>query len=639
MVNKIFIDAGAWNGISVSMFRKHWKNHEEFEIYSFECNPKYRNHFNKLNVNFINKAIWTYDGVVNFYLGNDGRGNDWGSTLIKNKITGNIDPNKPVEVGCIDFSKWIVDNFSKKDYIILKIDVEGAEWEVLPKMMRDGSIDYINELYGEWHVDKVGKTDVELGVMEMNLRKYNLKMRGWCAEKGIIEKNTMLIKYLSYSLMKYVRPIWYFHIIPHNGNNNVWIDYQDLSVIEKKIINYDSGYTNETLNNWDASYQALMKGVVKKTSKNFYTNDIEILPKDIYRFSRKYHKKIWIYLTFFQRILFSNPINELLGLWHTRKVQYIDIFKTYYNYGDYPNYSSKLIHRNPLVSIIIPTYNRYNSLKDLLDDIQKQIYTNYEIIVIDQSNPYKKYFYENLIINCNVIRQEKPSLWKARNKGIIAANSEYILLLDDDSRISSNWIAEHLKCIDYYNSDISSGVSFSTIGERVPENYSFFRWSDQLDTGNVLIKKEVFEKCGLFDEQFEKMRMGDGEFGLRAYLNGFNNISNPLASRIHLKIGKGGLRDMGHWDAFHTKNIFSLRPVPSVFYYWRKYYSNKTALLSCLITIPFSLTPYRYKGSYVGSIVSLLLFVLFLPIILIQVIFSWRKSTNMIKEGSIINNI
>ena len=145
MVNKIFIDAGAWNGISVSMFRKHWKNHEEFEIYSFECNPKYRNHFNKLNVNFINKAIWTYDGVVNFYLGNDGRGNDWGSTLIKNKITGNIDPNKPVEVGCIDFSKWIVDNFSKKDYIILKIDVEGAEWEVLPKMMRDGSIDYINE--------------------------------------------------------------------------------------------------------------------------------------------------------------------------------------------------------------------------------------------------------------------------------------------------------------------------------------------------------------------------------------------------------------------------------------------------------------------------------------------------------------
>ena len=133
--------------------------------------------------------------------------------------------------------------------------------------------------------------------------------------------------------------------------------------------------------------------------------------------------------------------------------------------------------------------------------------------------------------------------------------------------------------------------------------------------------------------------MGDGEFGLRSYLNGFNNVSNRIASRMHLKIGQGGLRDMGHWDAFHTKKIFSLRPVPSVFYYWRKYWSNKTALLSCMMTIPFSLTPYRYKGSYVGAIVSLLLLLLFLPVILIQVICSWRKSTNMINKGAMIDKL
>ena len=36
-----------------------------------------------------------------------------------------------------------------------------------------------------------------------------------------------------------------------------------------------------------------------------------------------------------------------------------------------------------------------------------------------------------------------------------------------------------------------------------------------------------------FDKQFEKMRMGDGEFGVRAYLKGYKNISNPNAYRKH----------------------------------------------------------------------------------------------------------
>ena len=449
----------------------------------------------------------------------------------------------------------------------------------------------------------------------------------------------MLSKYFSYSLMKYVRPIWYFHIMPNNKGNNVWIDYQELSMMEKKMINYDVGYSNKALNNWDASYQALMKGVIKNTSKNINTKDMELLPVDIYRFTRKYHKIVWVYATFFQRILFSNPIDELLGFWHTRKVKNINIFKTYYKYGDYFNYNSILIQTTPLVSIIIPTYNRYNSLRNVLDDIRKQIYTNFEVIVIDQSNSFKEQFYEDFDFNYNVIRQKKPALWKARNDGMKYAKSEYILFLDDDSRISSNWISEHLKCIDYFNADISSGVSISTIGAKVPQNYSFFRWSDQLDTGNVLIKKEVFKKCGLFDKQFERMRMGDGEFGLRAYLNGFKNVSNPKASRIHLKIGQGGLRDMGHWDGFRPTNIFAPRPIASVLYYWRRYWQNDAAIRSCINIIPFSINPYFMKGKRIGYIISIFFFLLLLPIFLIQVLRSWIKSSKMINRGPDIEKI
>ena len=193
--------------------------------------------------------------------------------------------------------------------------------------------------------------------------------------------------------------------------------------------------------------------------------------------------------------------------------------------------------------------------------------------------------------------------------------------------------------MDYFNADISSGVSISMIGAKVPENYSFFRWSDQLDTGNVMIKKKVFTKCGLFDEQFERMRMGDGEFGVRTYLNGLKNVSNPKASRIHLKETKGGLRDMGHWDGFRPKIYFAPRPIPSVLYLYRKYWGNQSALVSLILSIPLSFSPYKLKSQKSGYILSIIIFFIFLPLVIILVIFSWSISSRMLKTGGLISRL
>ena len=143
----------------------------------------------------------------------------------------------------------------------------------------------------------------------------------------------------------------------------------------------------------------------------------------------------------------------------------------------------------------------------------------------------------------------------------------------------------------------------------------------------------------MFDEQFENMRMGDGEFGVRAYLNGFKNISNYKSYRLHLKNELGGLREIGHWDAFRSKKIISPKPIPSVLYYWRKYWGNKSALINCMITIPFSLTNYKNKNNLVSNISSLILFLFIFPIIFLQVIFSWKIASNMISSGPKINKL
>ena len=50
--------------------------------------------------------------------------------------------------------------------------------------------------------------------------------------------------------------------------------------------------------------------------------------------------------------------------------------------------------------------------------------------------------------------------------------------------------------------------------------------------------------------------MGDAEFGLRTFTRGIISVSNPEAYRLHLKISKGGLRQVGSWDTFRPTSFF-----------------------------------------------------------------------------------
>ena len=70
------------------------------------------------------------------------------------------------------------------------------------------------------------------------------------------------------------------------------------------------------------------------------------------------------------------------------------------------------------VRIIIPTYNRYNVLYNLLKDLENQTFSDFCVTIIDQSENFNKNFYKNFNINIDLVRQEKPGLWKARNNAI-----------------------------------------------------------------------------------------------------------------------------------------------------------------------------------------------------------------------------
>ena len=127
---------------------------------------------------FLNKAVWIKDGVKEFYRDIDGK--RYSGSLIKSKRTGRLDKKNPLIVETVDFSIWVKNNLNKSDYIILKMDIEGAEYEVISKMIKDNSFSYINELWIEWHWNKIKLPKDKHDVL---VNKITIPIKKWCAVK------------------------------------------------------------------------------------------------------------------------------------------------------------------------------------------------------------------------------------------------------------------------------------------------------------------------------------------------------------------------------------------------------------------------------------------------------------------------
>ena len=96
---------------------------------------------------------------------------------------------------------------------------------------------------------------------------------------------------------------------------------------------------------------------------------------------------------------------------------------------------------------------------------------------------------------------------------------------------------------------------------------------------------------------------------------------------------------MGSWDAFRPKKFFSPRPLPSVLYLYRKYYPKENVRNAIKIGMLPSLIPYKWKGRRYLYPVSAVLAIFILPVLLMQLNISWKRSTEMLNEGDKIERL
>lgn len=173
----------------------------------------------------------------------------------------------------------------------------------------------------------------------------------------------------------------------------------------------------------------------------------------------------------------------------------------------------------PLVSIVIPNYNRVSELERALNSVLAQDYTHLEIIIIDDCSPkineIKKMLLQFNMNNIILIEQESNlGAGAARNKGIFTAKGKYIAFLDSDDTWEKNKITMQVTEAEKHTSDIFIYTKNKVINNRgskekptrsigIDESISEYLFVNKgfMSTPSFFINTEAAKKC-LFDERF-----------------------------------------------------------------------------------------------------------------------------------------
>jgi glycosyltransferase involved in cell wall biosynthesis len=110
------------------------------------------------------------------------------------------------------------------------------------------------------------------------------------------------------------------------------------------------------------------------------------------------------------------------------------------------------------ISVIIPVYNAEKYLNRCLSSVRDQNYTNWEVIAIDDGSVDDGYSillkYASLDKRFKVFRQENQGPGVTRNKAISVVTGDYIVFLDSDDYIDSQYFIDLVECVRAHNSDV-----------------------------------------------------------------------------------------------------------------------------------------------------------------------------------------
>jgi glycosyltransferase involved in cell wall biosynthesis len=195
---------------------------------------------------------------------------------------------------------------------------------------------------------------------------------------------------------------------------------------------------------------------------------------------------------------------------------------------------------NVLISICVPAYYAKNLIGETLESIKNQVYTNWELIVIEDGsddgtveiiNIFRKTVFQEVLYYKNIVNKGLPA---TRNVAVSKAKGAWLAFVDSDDV----WHPDHLQSLvetAYGNPDydfIHSGYNHFVVDINKPTfkqsisiekltNFpiSFYKREYNIQPSSVMVSKKLFEAVNGFDETY--LSVEDLNFYFRSSEKGF----------------------------------------------------------------------------------------------------------------------
>jgi len=373
---------------------------------------------------------------------------------------------------------------------------------------------------------------------------------------------------------------------------------------------FDAEYLNPQMQALDFGYNALRNsGAVPLYVKGLFEEakieEINITAKDRYAFFIKNFKLEHAIFMLYRE-----------GFWKWKEGQAFFYAKKHFRKMDpKPTIKPRTLHPiegNPTVSYIIPTMMRQDFTLQLLQDLASQTYPPAQVVLVDATPENQRD--ENLYLAKNypfelVLRwQETKGSCRARNEAIALCTGDYIVFGDDDIRIPADFIENHIRFLQTYNTSACNGLDIRADHQTQDLNdlesklakLGSKRWkcgsAQMFSNANSCVKRELVNQLQGNDINFDGGYGEDSDFGMSLSKIGVTVLHNPFSVNLHLKPPAGGYRFWGTeakkigkqrkaqpWELDTPVTLIKPVPSPTVMYGIVKHFT------------PEQVNEYRYK--------------------------------------------
>ena len=218
------------------------------------------------------------------------------------------------------------------------------------------------------------------------------------------------------------------------------------------------------------------------------------------------------------------------------------------------------------ISVVIPNYNGIQYVKTCLDSLLVQTMKDWEMLFVDNgSTDGSRELVENEYPMVKVIAlPENMGFCRAVNEGIRAAKAEYVVLLNNDTEVTPDFLEELYRGICSKKNAFSGGAMMLQFHDRnkiddAGNFYNALGWAFARGKGKpaanyekeqkvfsscggaAIYRKSLVEELGYFDEEHFAY-LEDTDIGYRALIAGYENWYFPKAKVYHVGSGTSGSR-------------------------------------------------------------------------------------------------